>query len=242
MRAGLGLAERISESNSQRSLLIIVSILVALLVSAVTTWRLAKTSARLRLLDEPNERSLHHKPIPRTGGIGILGGAIVGGGGVLLAAANQMEWLAWVVGAASLVAVVSFFDDRSGLPVTLRLLTHVIAASLLLNGIIPAELVFPGASWAWPVGLAGFICLAFVVWMTNLYNFMDGMDGFAGGMAVIGFGTFGLLGWLAGDVAFAGTSWVLMAAAGGFLISNFPPARIFMGDTGSSALGFWPEF
>ena len=72
----------------------------------------------------------------------------------------------------------------------------------------------------------------------NLYNFMDGMDGFAGGMAVIGFGTFAVFGWLAGQQLFAALNLIVAAAAGGFLLFNFPAARIFMGDIGSSSLGF----
>jgi UDP-N-acetylmuramyl pentapeptide phosphotransferase/UDP-N-acetylglucosamine-1-phosphate transferase len=85
--------------------------------------------------------------------------------------------------------------------------------------------------------LVGFAVL-FTVWMTNLYNFMDGMDGFAGGMAVIGFATFALFGWRADHESFATVSLALAAASAGFLIFNFPPARIFMGDVGSSTLGF----
>lgn len=160
------------------------------------------------------------------------------GGGLLVSTVSQLEPLPWVIVAAALVAIVSFFDDRSGLPVAVRFIVHVVAALvLLLGGVLPSELVLPGTVWVWPASVAGFVCFLFVVWMINLYNFMDGMDGFAGGMAVIGFGAFGCLGWLAGDFPFASTSFVVMAAAGGFLISNFPPARIFMGDTGSSALG-----
>jgi UDP-N-acetylmuramyl pentapeptide phosphotransferase/UDP-N-acetylglucosamine-1-phosphate transferase len=74
--------------------------------------------------------------------------------------------------------------------------------------------------------------------MINLYNFMDGMDGFSGGMATAGFSTLGLLGYLGGDNHFASICWLIAAASAGFLVWNFPPARIFMGDVGSSALGF----
>jgi UDP-N-acetylmuramyl pentapeptide phosphotransferase/UDP-N-acetylglucosamine-1-phosphate transferase len=76
------------------------------------------------------------------------------------------------------------------------------------------------------------------VWFTNLYNFMDGMDGLAGGMAVIGFGTFALLGWLAHAPAYACAASLIMAAVLGFLPFNFAPARLFMGDVGSGSLGF----
>jgi UDP-N-acetylmuramyl pentapeptide phosphotransferase/UDP-N-acetylglucosamine-1-phosphate transferase len=76
----------------------------------------------------------------------------------------------------------------------------------------------------------------FILWMINLYNFMDGMDGFAGGMAVIGFTT---LAWLGrADAGFAAVNLTIAAASAGFLAYNFPPARLFLGDTGSTALGF----
>jgi UDP-N-acetylmuramyl pentapeptide phosphotransferase/UDP-N-acetylglucosamine-1-phosphate transferase len=88
-----------------------------------------------------------------------------------------------------------------------------------------------------PAGFNAVLTTLFVVWVVNLYNFMDGMDGFAGGMAVIGFGSLAILGWLAGHSSFVVVSAIVASAAGGFLISNFPPARIFMGDVGSSALG-----
>jgi UDP-N-acetylmuramyl pentapeptide phosphotransferase/UDP-N-acetylglucosamine-1-phosphate transferase len=75
-------------------------------------------------------------------------------------------------------------------------------------------------------------------WMTNLYNFMDGADGLAGGMALIGFGVYALAAVLGGDPTFAQLNLCIAAAAAGFLLFNFPPARVFMGDAGSIPLGF----
>jgi UDP-N-acetylmuramyl pentapeptide phosphotransferase/UDP-N-acetylglucosamine-1-phosphate transferase len=74
--------------------------------------------------------------------------------------------------------------------------------------------------------------------MINVYNFMDGSDGLAGGMALFGFGFYGGAAWLAGDSAFASVNFAVAAAAAGFLFFNFHPARIFMGDAGSVTLGF----
>jgi UDP-N-acetylmuramyl pentapeptide phosphotransferase/UDP-N-acetylglucosamine-1-phosphate transferase len=89
-----------------------------------------------------------------------------------------------------------------------------------------------------PWWLAGILTGLFVIWMINLYNFMDGMDGLAATMAVVGFGALGWLGFFRGDEIFAGTAWVMSASSLGFLVFNFPPARIFMGDTGSTVLGY----
>ncbi len=96
---------------------------------------------------------------------------------------------------------------------------------------------FPGFDWVPSAWTGACLSLLFVVWMINMYNFMDGMDGFAGGMAVSGFVTFSLFGWLAGHEQYATVSAITAAAAAGFLCFNFPPARIFMGDIGSSTLG-----
>jgi UDP-N-acetylmuramyl pentapeptide phosphotransferase/UDP-N-acetylglucosamine-1-phosphate transferase len=88
----------------------------------------------------------------------------------------------------------------------------------------------------WVVWDTGF--LIFTVWFINLYNFMDGMDGFAGGMGTLGFGFLAYLGWLAGQDFFALSGLLIAGANLGFLLCNFPPARIFMGDAGSTTMGF----
>src|SRR5207249_2495784 len=78
----------------------------------------------------------------------------------------------------------------------------------------------------------------FILWMTNLYNFMDGMDGFAGGMAVVGFGFLGAIAGAEGAAGLGVLALIGAAAAAGFLVFNYPPARIFMGDVGAVPLGF----
>jgi UDP-N-acetylmuramyl pentapeptide phosphotransferase/UDP-N-acetylglucosamine-1-phosphate transferase len=144
----------------------------------------------------------------------------------------------WLMAGAGLIAALSFLDDRRGLPVVVRFLGHVIGACLVVLGAgLTLPPLFLGISVSWPVWLGLGLSVLFLVWMVNLYNFMDGMDGFAGGMALIGFGTFAVFGLLGGNLLFTGLSLTIAAAAGGFLLSNFPPARIFMGDTGSAALG-----
>jgi UDP-N-acetylmuramyl pentapeptide phosphotransferase/UDP-N-acetylglucosamine-1-phosphate transferase len=149
------------------------------------------------------------------------------------------EDLGWIISAVLLVGVVSFVDDRAQVPISVRLIIHLVASSLLLvGGIANPSSLWPGAESVFPVASTWLLILLYLIWLTNLYNFMDGMDGFAGGMAVFGFGTLGLLGHMAGDDYYAAVCWVIAAASAGFLVWNFPPARIFMGDTGSSALGF----
>lgn len=174
---------------------------------------------RLLPMDHPNERSLHVAPKPRIGGVGILAG-------VAVAAAILADGaLAPVLLAALALAALSLLDDVRGLPVGLRMAVHaaVATACLLLLGL---------DGWALPGAVLA------VVWMTNLYNFMDGADGLAGGMAVIGFGTLALLAWMADAVMLGAHCAAVALAALAFLRFNFPPARLFMGDAGSIPLGF----
>jgi UDP-GlcNAc:undecaprenyl-phosphate/decaprenyl-phosphate GlcNAc-1-phosphate transferase len=171
-------------------------------------------------LDHPNERSLHERPVPRTGGIAVLAGAAVSLG---FGAAGV--WLSMAL--ALILAVVSIFDDLRGLPTTVRLGVHVVAAALLVWYVLSPMLA-----------IEMLVLILAVAWITNLYNFMDGADGLAGGMATIGFGAYGLAAWWGGDAALAALCVALSAAALAFLLHNYHPARIFLGDVGSIPLGF----
>jgi UDP-N-acetylmuramyl pentapeptide phosphotransferase/UDP-N-acetylglucosamine-1-phosphate transferase len=210
---------------------------IAIVLSALLTNRFCDPASRLHLLDHPNERSLHSRPTPRSGGVAIFIALAVAVG--YWAPGGVLTSLFYGLGAgAGFVAALSFLDDRKGLSVSLRLPGHLLAAALLvIGGLFLPEFSLPGMAWLWPAWLGILLSLLFLVWMINLYNFMDGMDGFAAGMAVIGFGTFALLGYLAGNPVFLALNLMVVSAAAGFLLFNFPPARIFMGDTGSSLLG-----
>ena len=174
-------------------------------------WRLA--------IDEPNQRSLHVRPTPRVGGI------------VLVPAFLAMWLAASLIGTQMVLlvaglCVMSYFDDRAGMPVALRLIGHLAVAILFVLFVLGIRDFFWCVTW----GLA-------IVWLTNLYNFMDGLDGLAGGMALSGFFSYG---WVAAfsDMEFSYACWSVAAAAAGFLVFNFPPAKVFMGDAGSIPLGF----
>lgn len=194
-------------------------------------------STRWRLLDHPNARSLHQRPIPRTGGWAVLGGMVVGSVGLALFLPDLPPLLKILPFGLSPLVIVSWLDDRHSVAAQWRLVVHGGAAvSLLLAGVTLPSLTGRGLSELLPAWATMSLTGLFVVWMINLYNFMDGMDGFAGGMAVIGFAT---LAWLGrADVGFAAVSLIIAAASAGFLRYNFPPARLFLGDTGSTALGF----
>jgi UDP-N-acetylmuramyl pentapeptide phosphotransferase/UDP-N-acetylglucosamine-1-phosphate transferase len=170
-------------------------------------------------LDHPNARSLHARPVPRVGGIGIVLGTLLA-----FALVRAEPLLATLV---AVLAAISYLDDRAHLPIALRFGAHAIAAAVFV------ATTAPDLHPLWQVALA----LA-TMWVTNLYNFMDGSDGLAGGMALFGFGAYALGAWLAGDAVFAVVAASVAAAAAAFLVFNFPPAKVFMGDAGSIPLGF----
>jgi len=203
-------------------------------------WQLTRLLAAghgLLVLDHPNERSLHDAPIPRTGGVAIVA-ALLAGNLVLAALIGPPAHAVAIAAAAALVLIVSLLDDLHGVPVPARLCVHFLAATVLvLAGPGPPRLELAGASLDLPAAVTGAVAVLGVVWLVNLYNFMDGMDGFAGGMGLIGFAAIAVLAARGGTPGLAATATVIAAACGGFLILNFPPARIFMGDAGSSVLG-----
>ena len=224
------------------------------MISGFVAWWLTGQLAGARfaasVLDHPNERSLHDRPTPRTGGVAILAGLLFGLAwtawvGLSLSPVSKpalLGWPApvWIVLLTYGIGLVSFVDDRGGVPVSVRFGVHLLAATILVVGAglrIPAlSLPVVGAvDLGW---LAVPLSIGFLVWMTNLYNFMDGMDGFAGGMTVVGGGVLAWFGWRAGLGFLFMTAICAAAAALGFLLHNFPPARIFMGDVGSVSLGF----
>lgn len=213
--------------------------LFAFAIAAGLTHYLASPHTRLNLLDQPNARSLHTRPTPVTGGIAIL--ASLASSSIVAAYFFNLpvQPLLWIAVSTFLVASVSLIDDWRTLSALHRLGVHFLAAYLLLvqGNLWIDNLQFSGEVWHLPSLLKTTISLLLVVWWINLYNFMDGMDGFAGGMAVFGFGSLAILGILGGHTVFLLLNLLIVAASLGFLIFNFPPARIFMGDTGSSSLG-----
>lgn len=195
---------------------------LAFAVSVATVLLLLTEKLQAFALDHPNERSLHAAPVPRTGGLAMLLGLTLG----WLLAGPGDAWPA-LAGALALAAV-SLLDDRRGLPVAARFAAHLLAAGAFVAFHASA---LPGTVWA-------LAAVLFIGWITNLYNFMDGSDGLAGGMALFGFGSYAVAAWLGGHGALAAPSACVAAAAAGFLVFNFHPARIFMGDAGSVPLGF----
>ena len=180
--------------------------------------------------DVPGERSLHSAPVPRGGGIAIWAGwlPVALWASPIVGAGTGMWLIPWL-----LLALVSLRDDVRALGVGVRLLVHAFVA--LWFAIALALPLAPAISW--PVVLLVALAAGVVAaWSLNLYNFMDGNDGLAASMAVLGFSTYGAGAVIAGAPATA--FFALSAATVPFLFVNFPPSRLFMGDVGAVPLGF----
>jgi len=193
--------------------------LLSATVTLMLTLFLTTHKSGIIVHDIPNERSLHHQPVPRVGGIALFAGTL--SGWILL----YQAWTWWLLIPLAGLFALSLVDDVRNLSPAIRLLGHLVAALVMLLG--------ASVSILWLIPL-----LLFTAWMTNLYNFMDGSDGLAGGMALFGFGSYGLGAWLAGNETLMLLNFSIATAALGFLVFNFHPARVFMGDAGSIPLGF----
>jgi len=197
-----------------------MSILLPALIAGVVSGTALRLLGRTGGLpfDRPNARSLHRDIVRRGGGLAIWIGWCAG-----------TLWLSgakpWLLPLAAVV-IVSFFDDRRGIPAPLRLFVQLLAA----------------LAWLWlarpaPDPIVAAIVVVAIVWVANLYNFMDGSDGLAGTMTVVGFGAYAAAAFWAGSDR-ASMLLALVAATIPFLLANWPPARIFLGDVGSVPLGF----
>jgi Fuc2NAc and GlcNAc transferase len=204
-----------------------------LLTGVIRQYALARN-----LLDVPNRRSSHQIPTPRGGGLAIVASFFAGLSFLWLTGSLPAQVLLALAGAGGLVAWVGFLDDRGHIAPRWRLAAHFLGAAwgLFWLGTLPPLSVFGHLLYlGWP----GYLLAAvYLVWLLNLYNFMDGIDGLAGIEAITVCLGGGLVYALSAP---AGQEWLapalLLSAVAGFLFWNFPPARIFMGDSGSGFLG-----
>lgn len=190
------------------------------------------------LLDVPNERSSHSDPTPRGGGLMIVLVCLFGYLAIHLIFAVPFS-KGYFIGAL-MVAIVSWLDDLYSLPFWSRLVVHVAAAGVLVAdlGVWQGAVLYPSFEVNFGMIFGGIVTVGWVVWLLNAYNFMDGIDGLAALQAVVAgvaWAVFGFYFNLPGSFLFAG---VVACVSLGFLLHNWQPAKIFMGDVGSAFLGF----
>ncbi len=204
----------------------------------VLTGIVCRHAARRKQLDFPNARSSHTLPTPRGGGLAIVVSFSMALMVLCLSRVLDLKTVCVLLASGGIVAVAGYLDDRYSLPAQVRFAAQMLAAALFvsaLGGASAAALGEFGLRHPWLAALAVALTL---VWSTNLFNFMDGIDGIAGSEAafVAGAGA-----WLnsiqQGDYGLTAALLCLCAASVGFLVWNWPPARIFLGDVGSGFLG-----
>ncbi len=213
---------------------------LSLAISVTGVWVSIRIAERIGVMDVPNERSSHSLPTPRMGGVPMVAAAALAFGGWAFltgGSANFQKGLSYTFLFALVMFLLGFYDDLRNLSQLLRFLVQFVSALMLLVLLAPLlpevsfwKWVLP--KWAWVVPGA-----FWVVWMLNLYNFMDGIDGLAGGEAAVASSFFFLVFGYYGESGWAVANLVVAAASMGFLVHNWPPARIFMGDGGSAFLG-----
>lgn len=211
--------------------------IIVLLLTWALTWCMRRYALAKQLLDIPNHRSSHVAPTPRGGGVAFVLVFLVSI--VCLMSTHKLTWSGGfgLLSALFFTAALGFWDDKKSLPARWRLLGHVLVSAAVLQSVAP----IPAISffyWTIPFGYGlATIIFFYLIWMLNLYNFMDGIDGLAGSEALMVCLSMAVIYWLTGYYASMIILMVLAATMGGFLFWNFPPARIFMGDAGSGFLG-----
>jgi len=208
------------------------------LASLITRLMLSK----VRIMDMPNPRSSHEVPKPKSGGISIVVTFLIGTIVIFFVADATMirqDYFFAFVFSGVLIAAISLYDDVKNKPFPVKLGTQLVAVFIVLaSGLVIDELALPYLG-AMPLGWLSYpVSFLWIVGLTNAFNFMDGLDGLMGGVAVIVSAFFCVITFTQGSHFVYITSYTLLAGALGFMFFNFPPARIFMGDVGSAFLGF----
>jgi len=230
-------------------LLLIGSSLAAFVLCLVFTPLVLKLAHHKEWLDNPNHRSVHKDPVPRLGGVGIflsfflaLGVAFLWdalGGGVFPENARTLGSFLLLLGLFS-TFILGLLDDFVQFRAVYKFLLQMLGAFLAIGaGLTVTELTVPFTSIVLELGPFGpFLTLLWILGITNAVNLIDGMDGLAGGYSVLAFTFLGITMAMTGHWFAATGCFILVGALVGFLVFNFPPAKIFMGDAGSLTLGY----
>ncbi|NIF16742.1 glycosyltransferase family 4 protein [Pantoea sp. Cy-639] len=210
---------------------------LVVLLSFGLTALLRRYALARSIMDIPNARSSHAVPTPRGGGVAIVLAFLLSLAALGALQVASFDTLVALGGAGGLIALIGFMDDHGHIAARWRLLGHFAAAGwalFWLGGLPPLDVFGIRLEMGW----VGTVLAAFyLVWLLNLYNFMDGIDGIASIEAICACLGACLLYWVSGHEQLAVLPLLLAAAVCGFLYWNFPPARIFMGDAGSGFLG-----
>lgn len=218
------------------------SIYLILLVTIVSSFLLTFLAKRIAehvgALDMPNERKVHKVPMPRCGGLAIFGGFLIG---YMIYGNPTTQMLSILIG-AFIIVLVGFVDDIKPIKARTKFLFQILAAGIVViyGKTYFNEISLLGVYWNFPIWINMFISIFFIVAAANAINFIDGLDGLAAGISSINFGTIAIIAIINNKIGGLDIilSLIMLGSTLGFLGHNFPPAKIFMGDSGSLFLGF----
>ena len=212
--------------------------LFVLFLSLVFTGILRFYALKQGLLDIPNERSSHLNPTPRGGGLSITISVLLSTGIMYYLGLLSFDVLIAFGTGGLIVAIIAWFDDHKDIPAIWRAIFYTIAAIWSVSWLGGLDKITLGAQEI-SLGFTGtFLAVLGIVWLTNLYNFMDGTDALASVQAICAGIISGILFLLSGKIDLATLCFVIATSSAGFMYWNWPPAKIFMGDVGSCLIGF----
>lgn len=216
---------------------VLLIILTTFIFTALFMPIVKKIAIFIGAMDIPNERKIHKVPIPRLGGIGIYGGFLLG---YMLFGQHSVQMNAILIG-SFIILVTGIFDDIKPVPAKYKLIGQIVGAAIipLYGGILLKDISAFGmyldfGIFAYP------ITILFIVAIINCINLIDGLDGLSSGISSIYFLTVGIIGLLLNNSNGLDVSltFIMLGSTLGYLVHNFPPAKIFMGDSGSMFLGY----
>lgn len=217
---------------------IFLIVLITFLASAILVPFIKKAAIHANAIDIPNERSAHTVPTPRMGGLAIFGAFLLG---YMLFARTSIQMLSILIG-GFIIVLTGIFDDIKPIRARTKLLFQTIAACVVVfyGNIVLNHLDFLGIDIIFPMPLNYLVTIIFIVSITNAINLIDGLDGLSSGVASIYFTTIAIIAFVLNKMQGLDTilSLIMLGSTLGFLLHNFHPAKIFMGDTGSLFLGF----
>ncbi len=220
------------------SWIFICALVATFVIACAATWWMRQVALRQGMLDIPNSRSSHSVSIPRGGGVAIVTAAILSLVALFAIGTIDGRLMLALLGGGVPIALVGFLDDRQSVCPRIRFAVHASAALLaayLLGGVPPLQVGASSLELGWMGDLLGVIA---IIWTLNLFNFMDGIDGIAASEAVFVCVAGASLTMFDSNMGVIAASLSVAAASLGFLVWNWPPAKIFMGDVGSGFLGY----
>ena len=210
-------------------------VFVTFLTSVLLVPLVMKAAKHANAMDIPNERSAHSKPMPRMGGLAIFGAFLLG---YMLFARTSLQMLSILIG-GFIIVLTGIFDDIKPVPAKVKFLLQIIASCVVVfyGDIVLNDISMLGLNMSFPSPLNYIITILFIVSITNAINLIDGLDGLASGVSSIYFATIAIIAFILQGLDTI-LSLIMLGSTLGFLVHNFNPAKIFMGDTGSLFLGF----